>query len=54
MRISVTESELARLGEISLVSGMPVEVFIGTHERNVLSYLLKPLTDQLQRAFRDS
>ena len=54
VRIAVAESELARLGEVSLVSGMPVEAFIRTHERNVLSYLLKPLTDQLQRAFRDS
>ena len=54
VRIAVAEAELKRLGQVSLVSGMPVEAFIRTRERNVLSYLLKPLTDQLQRAFRDS
>jgi HlyD family secretion protein len=32
---------------------MPVEVFIQTGERKVLSYLMKPLTDQMMRAFRD-
>jgi HlyD family secretion protein len=34
-------------------SGMPVEAFIQTEERTMLSYLLKPLTDQARRAFRE-
>jgi membrane fusion protein, type I secretion system len=33
--------ELARLGEIRLVPGMPVKYFIQTGERTV-TYLLKP------------
>ena len=33
--------------------GMPVEAFIRTDERTMLSYLFKPLTDQARRAFRE-
>jgi len=35
------------------VAGMPVEVFIKTQDRNVLSYLVKPLEDQINRAFKE-
>src|SRR5262245_60740588 len=36
-----------------LVPGMPVEVFIETAQRSVLSYAMKPLTDRFARAFRE-
>jgi HlyD family secretion protein len=36
------------------VPGMPVEVFVQTGTRSALSYLLKPLTDQVMRTFRES
>ena len=45
--------ELARLNWLKLVPGMPVEAFIRTDERTMLSYLFKPLTDQARRAFRE-
>ena len=45
--------ELARLNGLKLVAGMPVEAFIRTDERTMLSYLFKPLTDQARRAFRE-
>jgi HlyD family secretion protein len=32
---------------------MPVESFVQTGERTMLSYLMKPLNDQLMRAFRE-
>ena len=32
---------------------MPVEAYIETGERTMLSYLLKPLHDQLMRSFRE-
>jgi HlyD family secretion protein len=32
---------------------MPAEVHIQTGERNVLSYVMKPLSDQMHRAFRE-
>jgi HlyD family secretion protein len=44
--------EIARLGEAKLVPGMPVEAFVQTGERTMLSYFMKPLSDQLMRSFR--
>jgi HlyD family secretion protein len=32
---------------------MPVEAFIETGKRTMMSYLIKPLHDQLMRAFRE-
>jgi HlyD family secretion protein len=53
VRISMTVDEIQRLGDVKLTPGMPVEAFIETGERTVLSYLIKPLHDQLMRAFRE-
>jgi HlyD family secretion protein len=53
VRIAVTEGEIARLGRIKLIPGMPVEAFIKTNERRVISYLVRPLVDQITRAFRE-
>ena len=53
VRIAMAEDEVARLGDVTLVPGMPVEVFIKTHDRKVISYLVKPLSDQVMRAFRE-
>jgi HlyD family secretion protein len=53
VRIHVPTGEAARLGSGRLMPGMPVEAFIRTQERSVISYLLKPLTDQMSRAFKD-
>ena len=53
IRIAFVETELQRLGAVKLVPGMPVETFVQTDERTVLSYLLKPVDDQVARAFRE-
>jgi HlyD family secretion protein len=53
VRVSVADGELARLQGFKLVPGMPVEAFIKTGERTALSYLMKPLSDQLSRAWRE-
>src|SRR5215475_5796834 len=50
-RIEMTKGEIARLGEVKLIPGMPVEAFLQTGERSVMSYLMKPLQDQFMRAF---
>jgi HlyD family secretion protein len=50
--IRISPDELKRLGALRLRPGMPVEAFIRTGNRTLLSYLTKPLRDQLQRAFR--
>jgi HlyD family secretion protein len=52
--ITLEPGSVARLGDAQLVPGMPAEVFIRTTPRTVLSYLLKPLSDQLSRALRGS
>lgn len=53
VRISPDADEVTRLGEVRLVPGMPVEAFVQTGERTVISYLLKPLRDQATRAFKE-
>jgi HlyD family secretion protein len=53
IRISMPTEEIARLGEVKLIPGMPVEAFIQTGNRTMLSYLMKPLHDHLMRAFRE-
>lgn len=51
--VTIPPDQLARLGGLTLVPGMPVETFIQTGRRSMLSYLIKPLTDQFNRAFRE-
>ena len=53
VRISIDADEVGRLGDVKLIPGMPVEAFVQTGDRTMLSYLLKPLSDQLMRAFRE-
>ena len=53
IRIAIPPEEVARLGNVRLVPGMPVEAFVKTGERTVMSYLMKPLSDQINRAFRE-
>jgi HlyD family secretion protein len=50
-RVKLPETEAKRLGGLKLVPGMPAEVHIRTAERTTLSYLLKPLHDQIARTF---
>jgi HlyD family secretion protein len=52
-RIAVPEAEIARLGDLKLIAGMPIEAFIQTGQRTVMSYLVKPFSDQLMRAWRE-
>jgi HlyD family secretion protein len=52
-RIAITAEELSRLGNVKLLPGMPAEVFAKTYDRSVLSYFIKPLSDQIVRAFRE-
>jgi len=52
-RVGLPPEEKARLGAVTLVPGMPVEVFIQTGDRSALSFLVKPLSDQFARAFRE-
>lgn len=52
--VSIPPEELDKLGQLALIPGMPVEVYIQTGERSPLAYLVKPLADYFNRAFRES
>ncbi len=45
--------DISKLGDQKLVPGMPVEVLVTTAERTVLSYLAKPIADQLEKTFKE-
>ncbi len=53
VRIAMTAEQIKRLGDVKLSPGMPVEAFIQTGDRTMISYLVKPLRDQLMRSFRE-
>ena len=51
--LAVPATELARLGDQGLMPGMPISAYLVTSSRSVLTYLLQPLTSQLDLAFRE-
>jgi HlyD family type I secretion membrane fusion protein len=52
--VQLNGGQIDRLpAELTLIPGMPVEVFVRTSERSPLDYLLKPLADYFTRAFRE-
>jgi len=53
VRVTLPANERRRLAGLQLVSGMPAEVFLQTGSRTMMSYLLKPITDQFQRTFNE-
>lgn len=52
--VALDPAAVAALGDVQLVPGMPVDVYIRTADRTPLSYLLKPFTDYFQTAFRET
>jgi HlyD family type I secretion membrane fusion protein len=52
-RVEVNGDQLAGLGGVQLAPGMPAEIFIETGERTLLDYLIRPLRDSFNRAFRE-
>ena len=52
--LQLDDGELARLGDRTLLPGMPVEVFLETGRRSPLAYLMQPFTDYFVRAFRET
>lgn len=51
--VSLSDSELAKLGDVTLLPGMPVEAYMTTREQTALAYLMRPVTDQFARAMRE-
>ncbi len=52
-RIELDSGSDEKLGDLVLLPGMPVEAFLSTGARTALSYLMKPISDQFYRAFRE-
>ena len=53
-RIALDEPSLAKTKTIEIAPGMPVEVFIQTGERTFFEYILRPIIDSFNRAFREA
>ncbi|MNL78022.1 Type I secretion system membrane fusion protein PrsE [compost metagenome] len=53
LRIKPKPESLKGLKGLTLYPGMPAEVFIKIADRTVISYLAKPLTEQIQHTFRE-
>jgi HlyD family secretion protein len=51
--VDIPQAELARLGDVDLVPGMPIEGYITTGSRSVADYLVRPVIDSLARTFRE-
>lgn len=54
VEIVLSDGEIDRLEGETLLPGMPVEAYIRTQDRTPMAYLLRPLTDYFNRAFRES
>lgn len=52
-RIDIPASELAKVKGFHPTPGMPAEVMIQTAQRTFFSYLVKPITDSMSRAFTE-
>lgn len=50
-RVQVTPEGFTDLGTLTLIPGMPAEIFIATGSRTFLQYLMKPFTNALARSF---
>ncbi len=53
-RITVTDEELARITQLKLLPGMPADVFMRTTDRTPISYLIQPLRQSFEKAWRES
>ncbi|MGB0558578.1 MAG: HlyD family type I secretion periplasmic adaptor subunit [Pseudohongiellaceae bacterium] len=52
-RVEVTTESLEELGNLTLLPGMPAEVFIATGSRTLMQYLFKPFSNALARGLRE-
>jgi HlyD family secretion protein len=52
IKVRLDAGALARAPQIALKAGMPAETFVETGNRSILSFLIKPLLDQLRYSMR--
>lgn len=51
--LELTPEAVVQLSQLEIMPGMPVEAYLETGDRSVLSYLVHPITSQLRRAMRE-
>lgn len=51
VKVVLPDEQRQRLAGRQLVPGMPAEVFLQTGSRTMMSYIFKPIAEQMQRAF---
>ena len=52
-RVNVSEESLLDLEDLTLLPGMPAEVFISTGSRTFLEYIFKPFSNAMARGLRE-
>lgn len=52
-QVETTPEGMAMLGTLNIQPGMPVDVVVKTGERSFVSYLVKPISDRMIRAFKE-
>lgn len=53
VRVTLPQTELARVPDFVPKPGMPAEIMIKTEERTFAQYIAKPIADSMARAFRE-
>jgi len=53
VNLSLEPDAQTQLAQLDIVSGMPVEAFLETGDRSVMSYLLHPIKSHLRKALRE-
>lgn len=54
VKVSLERTEVEKITEAKVNSGLPVSTMFTTTERSLMNYLLKPLSEQLFSAFREN
>lgn len=54
VKVEIDADELKQFPDIRLTSGMPAEVFIDLGSSSLMQYLIQPMIDSFDRAFRES
>ena len=55
VKVSLSDEQMDRLpDDIIVLPGMPAELYISTGGQTVVAYLMRPLTDQIRKAWRET
>lgn len=53
IRVTIPSDEFSRLGSSRITTGMQAEVFLRTEDRTPLQFIVKPIRDQIAKAFNE-